>query len=1307
MAGIFSHVEDDIDRLRALKKEIKEVKESLQGINVKVDIDIKAGLESQLKSLTTQYDALAQKIADTEGGIKNSMNNINRVTEQIKQVQSNAMDKSASESAPKENATTSNVEAQARAYQELQSQINALIGSKDANIARMRVESEAITRIKATIAELNNVQKINGSLTDSQAKYLDKLNAELMARKQSVSELGITLRQQIKLEQTAEGSMKQLSIQLGLMRQAYRELTEVEKNSPFGQELLASIQQADQAIKGMDASIGNYQRNVGNYAGQWNGLNMSIQQLAREMPSLAYGPQVFFSAISNNLPILADEIKRAKNEYNELKKAGENATPVWKQIASSLISWQTALTVGITLLTLYGDKIVAWVGSLFNANNELKELQKQMAKQAEELKESFTNSFGQSAGKMRAEYEELRRKWSKIDSEAEKLKFIEKHKDEIHKFGYEVKNVTEAEDFFIKNTDNVVKSFEARAKAVASMEMTTKIWQDFFKTLDKIEESKEARVKEAREKAGRSTPYFTPMTEQGVGIAKPEDAVSSAIKQNEEIEKKINKAIEEEISLAKKERDKQIEKYKKVHEEANKELETLGAKEEIDTGKDLEAEEKERKRLEKEAQAEAKYENKRNKLEDEATRKRERNLRKNEIETAQLQIDLLKDSSSKKLKQLELDYTKEQLAIQQWEEDLRATKIEEARKTFEADPKNKGKVFDSSSVDTKLTEDEEALKNQKTINALINFLNERNRINNEDFNREKEARAEYIRNFGTYLEQLELLQAQHNERMWSLKTQGEKDLEVANFEKAKQDLKTKFGIDTGSFVELFEDPSEKSVKAIQKVIDKYQGLLNIMKNSKNKPITKDQLAGLGLTDKQMDDVVTGKVQIKDLTEAIERLHDALANKSPFSSFSDSLKRAINDIKNANGDLGKIGTGVSNIGNAVSTFTPALSDFSSSLSSIFGYDDAEVQDVIGAIGGLGETAKGVGQMMSGDIVGGLMSTAKGVADVVKNIKSLSDRDNERRIKRLQSQIEVLQGNYDDLGKSIEKAYSTDASKMIEQQNKVLEQQKVLINQQIKEEEDKKNTDNAKIEEYKKRLEEIDNVIADNKEKAIDAIFGEDLQSAIDRFASSYADAVASGTSKWDSAKKFVKDTIKMMVVQSIKGALASSKAIEKIRESLTTFLADGMLTISEKATLDKLEKEAIAEIEARTKGVEDFLKDDTAEQEATGRGIASLTQEQGDKLEGRFSAVQLATERTANATEIQTQEITLLNATMADFVNMMKQSQNSNSLDGIADQIALSYLELQDINENTSASAKYLKDIKADIAEVKKNTANLV
>lgn len=111
----------------------------------------------------------------------------------------------------------------------------------------------------------------------------------------------------------------------------------------------------------------------------FNGLNMSIQQIAREMPSLAMGPQMFFLAISNNLPIFADNVQRAREEYDMLVKSGQKAVPVWKQILKSLFSWQTALTTGIMLLIMYGKEVGNWVSELVGGKSALDEMRESMA----------------------------------------------------------------------------------------------------------------------------------------------------------------------------------------------------------------------------------------------------------------------------------------------------------------------------------------------------------------------------------------------------------------------------------------------------------------------------------------------------------------------------------------------------------------------------------------------------------------------------------------------------------------------------------------------------------------------------------------------------------------------------------------------------------------------------------------------------------------------------------------------------------------------------------------------------------------
>ena len=126
------------------------------------------------------------------------------------------------------------------------------------------------------------------------------------------------------------------------------------------------LQEESESVQVTPADIPNAQR-------QFNGLHNSIQQMAREMPSLAMGPQMFFLAISNNLPIFTDELARARKEYDELQKSGKKGTPVWKQVLSSLFSWQTAMTTGIMLLVMYGDEIWDWTKDLFSAKKGVDE----------------------------------------------------------------------------------------------------------------------------------------------------------------------------------------------------------------------------------------------------------------------------------------------------------------------------------------------------------------------------------------------------------------------------------------------------------------------------------------------------------------------------------------------------------------------------------------------------------------------------------------------------------------------------------------------------------------------------------------------------------------------------------------------------------------------------------------------------------------------------------------------------------------------------------------------------------------------
>lgn len=220
--------------------------------------------------------------------------------------------------------------------------------------------------------ELRNLDRDynNGIVTEQ--KYIEQktkllqTERELSAQNQAYSN---RLKNHAMVAISITGSYNEMNASLLVLEKRFKDLSEADRNSEFGVNLLKDIDKLKNQLKSIDAQMGNYQRNVGNYASHWNGLQVSVQQIGRELPSLAIGWNTFFLAISNNLPILADEIKKAKIQYEEFKKAGVSSIPVWKQVVSSIFSWQTALVLAITVLSMYGKDIIEWVSNLFNAES--------------------------------------------------------------------------------------------------------------------------------------------------------------------------------------------------------------------------------------------------------------------------------------------------------------------------------------------------------------------------------------------------------------------------------------------------------------------------------------------------------------------------------------------------------------------------------------------------------------------------------------------------------------------------------------------------------------------------------------------------------------------------------------------------------------------------------------------------------------------------------------------------------------------------------------------------------------------------
>lgn len=223
-------------------------------------------------------------------------------------------------------------------------------------------------RIKQIDREIANLQKTEATSQEQEKdiiREITELTEKRKAYTKEIQRFSKEIQNDIRLNAENEGSLASLRAELSNLTKQYDALSRTDRNSSVGENLRANMNAISDELNTAEQATQRYYRNVGNYQSAFNGLGMSVQQVARELPSLALGANTFFLAISNNLPILADNIKTAREEYKMLVAQGENATPVWKQLLSSIVSWQTLMVVGITLLSTHGKDVVEFAKSLF------------------------------------------------------------------------------------------------------------------------------------------------------------------------------------------------------------------------------------------------------------------------------------------------------------------------------------------------------------------------------------------------------------------------------------------------------------------------------------------------------------------------------------------------------------------------------------------------------------------------------------------------------------------------------------------------------------------------------------------------------------------------------------------------------------------------------------------------------------------------------------------------------------------------------------------------------------------------------
>lgn len=314
--------------------------------------------------------------------------------------------------------------------------------SGQAEIARL---SKEVEELRAQVQRLSEARK-QATQAARQANEVDKERIRLKEElRQKTREVTAEVRNEIASDKLSEESIKNLSNAAHLQTMSYNELSnaytqlvaKANAMSARNKEEIAERQriiqvagQVRQEQIRLKEAMGNYTLSVGNYAKAFNGLDLAMQQIVRETPTIAMGARMYFMAISNNLPILTDQIRlyneRRKAELaniatmeqqmatmkaqgatteqlamqqTALDKARKESIPVGKALLQSLLSWQTLMILGITILTQYGDEIIDWVANLFSAENATrawKEAQEELNQTFEEGEVSAAKNIAQA-----------------------------------------------------------------------------------------------------------------------------------------------------------------------------------------------------------------------------------------------------------------------------------------------------------------------------------------------------------------------------------------------------------------------------------------------------------------------------------------------------------------------------------------------------------------------------------------------------------------------------------------------------------------------------------------------------------------------------------------------------------------------------------------------------------------------------------------------------------------------------------------------------------------------------------------------
>lgn len=353
-------------------------------------------------------------------------------------------------------------------------------------------EGQRYLELKAKIREVMAAHTARRTQTDALTQAQNRYNQAIDATNLQARELDVqtkilnqTAKYQAQINQSAEGSYNRLAAQYALNKIKLNAMSASERSATeSGKKLEQETAAIYKEMIRLQEATGNHRLSVGNYAKSWDGLGMSVSQVVRELPAAAVSLNTFFLGISNNIPIVVDEIKRAREENAKLRAEGKPTASIARRIAGALFGWQTALVVLLYALSANGKEIIQWISKVFKGKVAIESMNDSMKNIAKEL-ENTNASYGENV----ATVKKLAAEWDKLSSKKEQLQWIKDNKTEFDKLDVSIRNINEAENAFSENTEAMITALKLRAKAAAATKLAS---EEYEKSLKKNVEAEQA-----------------------------------------------------------------------------------------------------------------------------------------------------------------------------------------------------------------------------------------------------------------------------------------------------------------------------------------------------------------------------------------------------------------------------------------------------------------------------------------------------------------------------------------------------------------------------------------------------------------------------------------------------------------------------------------------------------------------------------------------------------------------------------------------------------------------------------------------